>query len=1100
MEPSQITANMVKRAIRGIKYPESRTDTLLLRTKLVSAYLRQEGRVSSDKAAWQALKEVIGKCVQDHRPRPPAPSAVTAGGSPRLVGSQDSTVPPASDWSIDEGAWEALFLWVFAVPTLESEKIGLRLGLEERTVDRRKVRCYTLLADTLQVMELNAEARTEEGPASTRDKTAVREESPPYGEKPNQQEESERHARVILDALLRAIQHNRDLPILGRSDLNAINELRPVSIQEYLLKRAAAWQGRPHLDQRFIDLSLWLDMKGEPGKSPPTETNRHFATIEDALSELEDRLVVLVGQPGSGKTTLLRHLDYTAARDAAVGQNDKVPFLVRLDAMPQIPAKRPIMLRAWLLSQWSQRFAQLPSLSSLIAEGRLLLLLDGLNEIPHRDFAMYQRYARQWREYAHEVLETHSGNRIVVSCRTLDYTTPLSSDTLRVPRLEIKPLDDVRLRGFLHAFLPNAAESVWAQVKGTPFADVLRVPYNLRMVIDTVHEGGEIPSGHSGIFTGFIRSALEKEIRWGNPYFDAGPVLSEVDLKRIGSDQGWRTEWELPDNGPLFRGLSTLAVAMHEASRLNVSDSSAFDYDDALRALAHRKAIRIIDAGLALGLLYHHRREHLLEFSHAQMQAYFIGRQFARIPEPDRVARAWAAEEVSPTVQEHLAQLHPAEPLPPLAQTDWEEPTSFAVEMSSAPHEYISAIASVNLAFAGRCAAIPTVHQRLSDDVVDSLRLTLLKRSRDNQADLRDRIACGHALGDLGDPRFPLCPGPLGPYVQPPTVRISGGDFLIGHDAPLSTAISIPDAHRPSHSVSITSFSIGMFTVTNEEWQLFMESGGYDTELWWDTQASKDWRAGLITGATMRQDDMDVAAYYRANRDALDAQHANGTLDTKRYAFWLDRIGLTGDAEAAWLREKFPDRLIREPANWKDEHFNRPTQPVVGVSWFEARAYCAWLSAQTSKNYRLPTEVEWEAAARGNYGSHFPYGSDPDHLRANTVETHLRQPTPAGVFPSGDTPTGICDMAGNIGEWTSSTWGTSDKAPDFPYPYSADDGREAADVSFGVRRITRGGSTFNDIACAQSFIRGITLPGLRVPVLGFRVVLDESSTSPRSKR
>ena len=57
-----------------------------------------------------------------------------------------------------------------------------------------------------------------------------------------------------------------------------------------------------------------------------------------------------------------------------------------------------------------------------------------------------------------------------------------------------------------------------------------------------------------------------------------------------------------------------------------------------------------------------------------------------------------------------------------------------------------------------------------------------------------------------------------------------------------------------------------------------------------------------------------------------------------------------------------------EPASWRDRRFNRPTQPVVGVCWYEARAYCAWLAAQSGLPVRLPTEVEWEAAMRGTAG------------------------------------------------------------------------------------------------------------------------------------
>jgi formylglycine-generating enzyme required for sulfatase activity len=152
---------------------------------------------------------------------------------------------------------------------------------------------------------------------------------------------------------------------------------------------------------------------------------------------------------------------------------------------------------------------------------------------------------------------------------------------------------------------------------------------------------------------------------------------------------------------------------------------------------------------------------------------------------------------------------------------------------------------------------------------------------------------------------------------------------------------------------------------------------------------------------------------------------------------------------------------------------------VVGICWFEAHAYCAWLSAQTGVTFRLPTETEWEAAARGLSRCRYAFGNDFDATRCNTFETHIRRTTPIGVFPGGRTPEGVVDMTGNIWEWTSSQY--------TPYPYDAADGREALEMS-SARRVLRGGSWGYFLVGARASCRYYARPGFRGNGLGLRVV------------
>lgn len=185
---------------------------------------------------------------------------------------------------------------------------------------------------------------------------------------------------------------------------------------------------------------------------------------------------------------------------------------------------------------------------------------------------------------------------------------------------------------------------------------------------------------------------------------------------------------------------------------------------------------------------------------------------------------------------------------------------------------------------------------------------------------------------------------------------------------------------------------------------------------------------------------------------------------------------------------------LREPPEDRLDH------PVVGVSWHDAQAYCAWLSQQTGRAYRLPTEAEWEKAASwtGQDGPKakrpFPWGDLFDAARCNTAEAGIGDTTPVGAYsPQGDSPCGCADMAGNVQEWTSTLWGSDVKKTAFPYPYQTNDGREdpAADRHFvRVYRIHRGGSFRDDYLKVRCTARGHSDPDSKIRWRGFRVVLE----------
>jgi formylglycine-generating enzyme required for sulfatase activity len=175
----------------------------------------------------------------------------------------------------------------------------------------------------------------------------------------------------------------------------------------------------------------------------------------------------------------------------------------------------------------------------------------------------------------------------------------------------------------------------------------------------------------------------------------------------------------------------------------------------------------------------------------------------------------------------------------------------------------------------------------------------------------------------------------------------------------------------------------------------------------------------------------------------------------------------------------------RKPPNRLNDH------PVVNVTWYDARAYCRWLSEVTGTSYRLPSEAEWEKAARSADGRIYPWGDQWDAQRCNIGRGHKNEgTTPVDAYPQGVSPYGLLDTIGNTWEWTRSLWGMSLLKPEFAYPYDPDDGREDTGADDAVRRVLRGVSFYNDPREARCASRYRYSPRNLFESIGFRVVIS----------
>jgi formylglycine-generating enzyme required for sulfatase activity len=523
------------------------------------------------------------------------------------------------------------------------------------------------------------------------------------------------------------------------------------------------------------------------------------------------------------------------------------------------------------------------------------------------------------------------------------------------------------------------------------------------------------------------------------------------------------------------------------------------DVDDALGLLDDDHGETLLAAGEALAVLDEDQAAEELMYVHQLVQEYFAARQLAREPDPELVRIEWRAATIRPSLDEVIEALDPADALPPLPRSGWEETTVLAASMADDPIGFLRGVMDTNLALAGRIAAQPDVLPLLPEDLLEELRRELVAISRNPKADLRARIACGHAIGDLGDPRFERKHGPHGAYLLPPLVAIPAGSYPIGEDEPIdwehpTMGQGSSRIHCPRHEVDIAAFEIGRFAVTNAEWACFVESGGYRDERWWQTEDARRWRRGELPNVSMLENNRMWRRRFQKDGDLLQRMVDAATFSSKeveeRFRRWTDLDDAAFERE---LAERWKGEPRTEPRFWHDARLTRPALPVVGVCWYESQAYCTWLAEQSGLDVRLPTEVEWEAAARGLEGRRYPWGDRWDGMHANVIQTWMKRTSPVGVFPAGDSPLGITDLAGNVREWTSSLIsevpGSDEELRIGAYPYVGTDGREVAEASSTVRRIVRGGGWYYVLPNVLAAYRDNNYPDQQSSPNGFRIVV-----------
>jgi len=236
-----------------------------------------------------------------------------------------------------------------------------------------------------------------------------------------------------------------------------------------------------------------------------------------------------------------------------------------------------------------------------------------------------------------------------------------------------------------------------------------------------------------------------------------------------------------------------------------------------------------------------------------------------------------------------------------------------------------------------------------------------------------------------------------------------------------------------------------------------------------------------------RSTDIDVSAFWIMQFEVTNAQ----------FRAFIEGDGYTNQdywTDAGW--EWKEENTIKAPGDWGDSRYVGDDKPVVGISWYEAYAYAKWLSTQTGRDFRLPTEAEWEKAARGPDGRIFPWGDDWDPALVNYCDVKCdrdwkdvnnddgyQYTAPVGSFEN-KSPYNAYDMAGNVWEWTSSQY--------VDYPYEVDERESPEGDSW---RVVRGGGWYLNPNGVRAAGRYNNVPGFRGASFGVRLVLSPGSGS-----
>jgi len=827
----------------------------------------------------------------------------------------------------------------------------------------------------------------------------------------------------------------------------ALDTQTPVAVEEVKGKRL----------QRKEELLTWLLGEG------PVET---LTALEATARE---RQMVLLGDPGSGKSTFANYLALclAGARLERSGKTSALPgdeWLAHLKPAwihgPLLPLQ--VTLRHFARSNWcngtaaglwnfvedtlaAQGLASFsPYLRRQLLDGGVMVLLDGLDEVadPEERKAVRNTVTDFAATYGHPT------NRYLVTCRGYAYQDP-RSQLERFAAHTLAPFNQKQIDEFIGCWYKEVCRLGWkneieaedlthrlqAATRRPDLAPLARSPLQLTMMASLHFSWGRLPEDRAKLYQQMVELLL---VRW-----QEARLGEEVSVTQAVSADKLESALEQvafvahrAQEGP--EGTADVGEVVLRSVLKDYLEGS-WDRAGELAAYIRERAGLLIERGPGVYTFPHRSYQEYLAGSHLAVQPDFPDQAASLIRENYaqwREVVLWAVgvmarlKKMIHVAVDVAAALCPREvPDQAVSEADWRS-------------AYLAGEVLLEIGLEGVKAR--ERHERVLARVQGWL-MALIKRGALTPA---ERAAAGNVLARLGDPRPGVglredglpdvvwCEVPAGPFImgtrkeEIPALKERFGEYEWYEY----------EWEMPQHRLDLLAYSISKYPVTNAQFQAFVEAGGYrERQYWVEAEAAQFWQDGMI-------------------KHIFPRTIKEGEIE------WIEGIANT-------------PKDLGEP-------FNLSNHPVVGATWYEAVAFCHWLTERLQETgeigldqeVTLPSEAQWEKAARGDDGRIFPWGSEFDAAKCNVYETGIGVTSAVGMFPAGASPYGVQDMGGNTLEWCRTKWRDNYKEP-------ADESLEGMSL-----RVLRDGAYYLNRGVARCAVRNRIAPDVSYS-FSFRICL-----------